>query len=148
MYIVIDYGVPHVASELQPISMNRLAAIQKAWTGCWAYDENARFELAPDSEVSFSLLQNVLARTFYNPKEAVVAQWHSVGPMVLQDIVNAVEQGLERDDDIIQQWFGAEDVLKLLRSASSFDEMVDRVNCIYGGFEEDSRLQAIVEQVL
>jgi hypothetical protein len=51
-------------------------------------------------------------------------------------------------DDGIQQWLGSNDVLKLLRSATTFDEMVDAVRCVCGEFESDARLQPIVDRVL
>jgi len=70
------------------------------------------------------------------------------GRPVSVEIIAEVEKGLEKDDDIIQQWFDAEEVLKLLRSARTFDEMLDRVECVRGGFEADERLRKIVRKVL
>ena len=38
--------------------------------------------------------------------------------------------------------------MTLLRSANTFEEMVDRVRCVCGEFEADQRLQKIVESIL
>jgi len=67
---------------------------------------------------------------------------------MLKEIIEEVEKGLEKDDDIIQQWFSADEVLRLLRSAKTFDEMVDRVRCVCGKFETDERLRKVVDAVL
>lgn len=78
----------------------------------------------------------------------IEVKWQVAGPCVLADILTEVQRGLEKDDDIIQQWFDADKVMKLLQSARSFDEMVDRVRCICGEFEVDPRLRHIVDSVL
>ena len=75
-------------------------------------------------------------------------EWHSTGESNLAEIVSEVEKGLEKDDDIVQQWFSGEQVMTLLRSANTFEEMVDRVRCVCGEFEADQRLQKIVELIL
>ena len=75
-------------------------------------------------------------------------EWHSTGESKLAEIVSEVEKGLEKDDDIIQQWFSGEQVMTLLRSANTFEEMVDRVRCVCSEFEADQRLQKIVELIL
>src|SRR5687767_61856 len=81
--------------------------------------------------------QRFLAHVIYSPKTGVMRRWEPAGTYVLTDIVAEVERGLETDDDIIQQWFGADDVLKLLRSAATFDEMADAIRCVCGEFEID-----------
>lgn len=75
-------------------------------------------------------------------------EWHSTGESNLAEIVSEVEKGLEKDDDIIQQWFSGEQVMTLLRSANTFEEMLDRVRCVCSEFEADQRLQKIVESIL
>ena len=44
--------------------------------------------------------------------------------------------------------FSGEQVMTLIRSANTFEEMVDRVRCVCGEFEADQRLQKIVESIL
>ncbi len=148
MYVVVEHGVPHVARELRPFQPNRLAAMQATWLHCKAFDADSRYELKAHEEPSFSALQRILAHTFYNPSAGIQVEWRIVGESSLAGIVVEVEKGLKKDDDIIQQWFGADDVLKLLRSATTFDEMLDRVECVCGGFDVDERLRKIVDDVL
>lgn len=59
-----------------------------------------------------------------------------------------VERGLERDDDIIQQWFDADDILKLLNAAKSWEEMVLAVDSICGSHEVDAAARQYAESVL
>jgi hypothetical protein len=122
--------------------------MRRSWTGWWAFDAEKSYRCVPSHEPKVSLLEKMLAHTVYNPKTDVMCRWEASGPCDLSVIVAEVERGLESDDDIIQQWFGAEDVLKLLRSARNFDEMVDAARCVCGDFEYDPRLEAVVERVL
>ena len=149
MFIVIEYGAPHIELSLRESGpLNRLALMGRSWTRCHAFDARQRYRCVPSDEPRVGLLERILAHTFYNPKTDVTRRWEACGPRVLSEVVAEVEQGLESDDDIIQQWFGGENVLKLLRSASTFDEMVDAVRCVCGEFETDGRLRAIVDRVL
>jgi hypothetical protein len=147
-YIVTYSGVPHVTSELLPMQPNTLAAIKRVWATSRAWSRVSAFTAHEPDGLQISLVRRLLAHTFYNPKLGIKLEWERQGPTNLQDIVAEVERGLESDDDLIQQWFGASDVLRLLRSATSFEEMVDRVECVCGGFETDERLRGIVESVL
>ncbi len=148
MYIVTDFGVPYVAKELRPFRPNRLAAIQATWAQCRAFDEKHWYEAVPNHVPKFSILQRLLAHTVYNPLAEIEVEWRIAGETSLPEIVAEVQKGLEWDDDGIQQWFGADEVLKLLRSATTFDEMLDRVECVCGGFEVDGRLRKTVDDVL
>lgn len=149
MFITIEHGIPFVESSLSERGpMSRLALIKRTWTRSWAFDAQRRYRCVPSHEQEVSLLERMLAHTVYNPKTNVMCRWEANGPCDLSVIVAEVERGLESDDDCIQQWFDAEDVLKLLRSATTFDEMVDAVRCVCGDFESDPRLEAIVERVL
>jgi len=148
MYVVTEYGIPHVTEELKPYRLNRLAAIKATWLNCRAFDGVSRYEARPNRPPSFTALQRFLAHTVHNPMTDIEVKWHVAGDCDLSDILTEVEKGLEKDDDIIQQWFGAEDVMKLLRSANTFEEMIDRVRCVCGEFESEPRLREIVEAVL
>jgi hypothetical protein len=149
MFIVIHYGCPHVEDSLEhPVGLNWLAIIRRSWAHCFAFDAQQRYRSVPSREQKISWWQQLLARSFYNPVTDITRRWEPSGGYALAEIVALVEKGLETDDDVIQQWFGADDVMKLLRSATTFDEMVDAVDCICGGFENDPRLQAIVDRVL
>jgi hypothetical protein len=93
-------------------------------------------------------VQRFLAHVIYNPTTGVTTRWEPAGSYALSDIIAEIERGLETDDDFIQQWFGAGDVIKLLGSATTFDEMADAIRCVCGEFERDPRLRAIVDNVL
>lgn len=148
VFIVIQDGIPQVARELAPLRPNRLAAMKKCWERCNAFDANFRYEARPAHEIRLTSLQRFLARTIYNAPLGIEIGWEKTRPCSLSEIVAEIEESLERDDDVIQQWFGADEVLKLLRSAATFGEMLDRVECVCGGFETDERLRGIVVGVL
>ena len=147
-FIVTAYGIPSITKELTPFYPNRLAAMGKSWSYCKAFDGLSRYEPRPERKPSFSIFQRFLANTFYNPPTGICVAWQVSGACTLKEIIEEVEKGLEKDDDIIQQWFSADEVLKLLRSANTFDEMVDRVRCVCGEFETDERLRKVVDVVL
>jgi hypothetical protein len=148
MFVVTENGFPHVTEGLKPFRPNRLAVMGKAWSGSKAYDGNSRWQPKNLDLPSYNLFQRFLAHTFHNPKTDLEIPWEITGECTLTEIVSDVERGLEKDDDIIQQWFSADEVLKLIRSANTFDEMVDRIRCVCGEFEADERLRKIVKAVL
>ena len=122
--------------------------MERTWQYCSAFDTTQRYRPVPSGEPAIGFFQRLLAHLFYDPVTDIATRWEPAGTYVLSDIVAEVEKGLERDDDIIQQWFGADDVLTLLRSAANFEEMADAVRCVCGEFEQDPRLRAIVDRVL
>ncbi len=149
MFIVTEFGVPHVADSLEKSRpLNRLAVMERTWLRCFAFDAHQRYRRLPSYEPGIIAVQRLLARLCYNPRTDVVTRWEPAGSYALADIVAEVERGLETDDDIIQQWFGADDVLRLLRSATDFQEMADAIRCVCGEFESDARLQMVVDGVL
>lgn len=149
MFIVIEFGVPHVTDSLETSRhLNRLSVMKRTWLRCFAFDAHQTYRRLPSDEPSFGVIQRLLARVCYNPPTEVVTRWEPAGRYDLADIVSEVERALATDDDIIQQWFDADDVLKLLRSAETFDQMADAVRCVCGEFETDVRLRGIVDSVL
>lgn len=149
MFIVIEFGVPRVTDSLEGSQpLNRLAVMKRTWLRCFAFDAHQTYRRLPSDEPSFGVVQRLLARVCYNPPTEIVTLWQPAGRYVLSDIVAEVERGLADDDDIIQQWFDADDVLKLLRSAETFDQMVEAVRCVCGEFETDVRLRGLVDSVL
>lgn len=149
MFIITEFGVPHVADSLQQSKpLNKLAVMKQTWRCCAAFDDQLRYRCLPSHEPNISSIQRLLAHVCYNPITNVTTRWEPAGKYDLTDIVVEVEQGLKTDDDLIQQWFCADDVLKLLRSAKTFDQMADIIRCVCGEFESDPRLRAIVDKVL
>ena len=148
MFVVTENGFPHVVEQLKPIRPNRLSVMAASWSQSKAYDGGSRWQPKAVDTPTFNLLQRFLAHTFYNPSVDLEISWEVSGDCSLAEIVSDVERGLEQDDDIIQQWFAADEVLKLIRSATTFDEMVDRIRCICGEFEAHDRLRKVVNSVL
>ena len=149
MYIVIEYGMPRVVESLDSgTRMTTLAVMAETWKQCYAFSPKARYVGAPSKNIRFSWFKRALAHTIYNPWTEVMNEWRESGEYRISEILALVERGLEKDDDIIQQWFGAEEVMQLLRSATTFDELCDRVRCVCGEFETDERLKGVVESIL
>lgn len=148
MFITISYGIPSIEQELASLRPNRLAVMKKVWEHSKAFDGTSVYQPLPDRLPELSVIQRLLAHTVYNPAAQASIGWQRTGDCRLEDIVAEVATGLETDDDIIQQFMDADNVLKLLRSATSFEEMVDRVRCVCGEFEGNERLQGMMEAVL
>jgi hypothetical protein len=147
-FIMILDGVPSVTAELPAYPLSRLHVMDRSWEHWKAFDGVSRYEARSKQQPTYSIWQRILARVIYNPHAGFGVTWEAHGACNLGEIVDEVEKGLETDDDVIQQWFSSEEVLKLLRSAKTFDEMVDRVKCVCGEFEGDERLMKLVEEVL
>jgi len=149
MYIVTEFGTPSLSDSLDESDpLSRLAVMQRGWQHCFAFDIHQRYRCLPSHQPQLGKIQRFLAHVIYNPTTDVTTHWEPSGSYALSDIVAEVERGLETDDDGIQQWFGADEVLKLLRSATTFEEMIDAVRCVCGEFESDPRLRTIVDSVL
>lgn len=149
MFIVTEFGIPFVSDSLDESGpLNRLAVIRRGWQHCFAFDALQRYRCLPSHQPQVGAIQRFLAHVIYNPLTDVTTHWEPAGGYVLTDIVAEVERGLQTDDDCIQQWFGADDILKLLQSATTFEEMIDAVRCVCGEFESDPRLRTIVNSVL
>jgi len=148
IYIITEDGFPHVANELNPYSPNRLAAASATWNHCKAFDGEKKYEAVPEKQIKLTLFQKFLAHTIYNPSANISVGWKESGTCELKEIRDEIKKGLEADDDIIQQWFDAGDVIKLIESTDSFDGLVDRIRCVCGEFEVDERLRKIVDSVL
>ena len=148
MFIIIEGGAPTLERELPQPYFTRLAAMNRVWSHWVAFDAHHRYKAQPVIAPTISVVQRLLAHTVYNPKVEVPIRWTAEGESSLSEIISHVEDGLKSDDDIIQQWFEGPDVIRLLRSATTFEEMCDRVACVCGRFESDSRLHEIVEATL
>ena len=149
MYIVLEFGIPSVCEELsRGERMNTLAVMAETWKQGYAFSSEIRYVCVPSKKVRIGWFRQILAHTVYNPWTDVKTEWQESGSYCITEIVGLVESGLADDDDIIQQWFGADEVLKLLRSANTFAELCDRVRCVCGEYENDARLRSIVDSVI
>ena len=146
--IVVEYGNPYVANSFPTMGANRLAVLARTWEQVHVFDGESHFTVQPRETPSFSFLTKFLAHTIYNPSVSLEFEWHRHAEYRKSDLVELVEQGLQHDDDIIQQWFGADDVLALLNSASSWEQLLIAVRAICGDHEVDTVVRQYVAKVL
>ena len=147
-YIVVEQGSPHVTIELPRYRPNRLGVLNRFWERIDAFDENSHYRLSVGDVPSYGLLNRVLTRTLWSPKVELNTEWVRCGEYNKAVLVALVSAGLAHDDDIIQQWFGARDVLQLLAAADSCSDMVVAVNCICGAHETNQQARHYVGRVL
>ena len=146
-YITVEYGIPRAVHSLWTLKPNRLAIIKRTWEHCHAFDADSRYELVVTGVPNVSTLQRLLAYTVYNPSVELISTWTRLGDRSSSDLLNLVRAGLAKDDDIITQWFNGDEVLKLLESASSWDELVLAVRCIGGEHETNRKASAYVKRI-
>jgi len=147
-FIVVEHGAPYSLDALSEPSFNRLGVIRRAWDELVAFDQTTEYQLQIDSVPQYGSFSRFLARTIYNPKVYVDCDWRPVGPYEPTKLIARVEAGLEFDDDVIQQWFEADQVLQLLRSSHDFQEMTLAVRAICGEHERDSAVLSFVKRAL
>lgn len=146
--ITIECGAPRVSDDFPRMGANRLAVMTRTWEQVHVFDGDSHFTVQPREIPSFGLLTRLLAHTIYNPAVPLEFDWHRCSEYRQRDIIELVERGLQRDDDIIQQWFNADEVLALLNSANSWEQMLIAVHAIGGGHEVDSKVRSYVSKVL
>jgi hypothetical protein len=149
-FILIECGIPRIADTLPEIRPNRLAVIGRFWEEMIAFDPESEFHVAPINIPTYSWFSKFLAYSFYNPIEPIVSKWVVSGKYDPQSVISLVQAGLEDDDDIIQQWFDADQVLELLNAADSYASMVLvlAVRCICGEHEISEEARRFVTRVL
>jgi hypothetical protein len=137
-FIVVQNGVPRVESELRPWVPTRDAIAARFWEHLHAFGPAARYR--PD--VSTAAEPGFLGRPFddglLNARRDVYWRWSTDGPYELGAIASLIRSRLETDGHILRQWFGAEDVLKLLHVADSHAKMVLAVHAIRGHHNLDA----------
>jgi hypothetical protein len=147
-FIIIEHGAPRIADELPPFGANRLGVIGRFWEQTHAFDQACAYRVSVTDAPSYGWFTRLLTYTIYNPPVPLASQWTVSGKYDPSAILALVDAGLEQDDDIIQQWFEAEQVMKLLAAADSYAKMVLAVNCICGAHETSDEAQRYVESVL
>lgn len=147
-YITVEYGVPRAVDSLWTLKPNRLAIVSRMWEHCHAFDATSRYALVVTEVPHVSLLHRLLAHSIYNPTVDLIATWKVVGDYKTSDLLGLVRQGLAKDDDIITQWFDGGEVMKLLQSALTWDEIVLAVRCIGGEHETSMNASEYVKRIL
>lgn len=136
-YIVVQHGMPYSADEMPPRieRLTRADIMREIWAVSHVFDSLSHYRYDTPATPTFSTAARFLARTIYNPFEPIQCDWTRIGDYSADALIAAVERGLQHDDDIIQQWFGADDVLKLLRAAQTWDQMLLAVEAVGGSHE-------------
>lgn len=150
MYIYVIHGMPLTMQE-RPAAIDKVRrheVITRAWEDQHLFDQNSHYRYFADDVPEISSLQSFLARTIYNPVVRVHAEWRRVGDFDQKELIAAVKKGLDHDDDIIQQWFDKNEVMKLLYVANSWDEVILAVEAIGGGHGDTSAVAAYIKRVL
>ena len=67
-----------------------------------------------------SRLRRFLASTFYNPRGIARIEYGPTRSFDLTELQTIVRRAIERDDDVLTQFYAAEDLLRRLNQATSF----------------------------
>jgi hypothetical protein len=79
-------------------------------------------EISPNKPLS--LLDKILAYTFYHPLIPVSFQVNKITDRPMDIIKDALTQAIDADDDILTQWTTADELKKAVRDANSFDSLI------------------------
>ena len=147
-FIVIEDGIPRVADELPPVRVYRYCLIRRSWEDSHAFNQDSEYRISVVDPPPIGPFAKFLAYTIYNPVVPDVGEWTVCGKYDPNAVLTFVEAGLEHDDDIIQQWFDADEVMKLLRAGDSYSNMVLAVRTICGEHETHDDVRRFMESVL
>ena len=150
MFVVVTHGLPYAVTEMPP-SIKRLRRheiILRTWEDECVFDCESHFRYVASTVPTISSFQRFLAKTIYDPVVPFTAELQRISDFRQKDLVAAVKKGLDRDEDIIQQWFEGTDVIKLLTRASNWNEILIAVDAIGGGHEDSVDVAAYVNRVL
>jgi len=147
-YIFFYDGYPTLVEELSFRQLYRMDVIRREWEKWEAVDDEHHYQIALDTapptySATHKFFSHVLFLAGINPAVNLNAHWEIVGPYSHDLVLSLVNRGLETDDDIIQQWFGADNVLELLAAARDFSEVILAIQCIQGAFEDEDHPDAI-----
>ena len=150
MFVYVTHGVPLILKEKPRDNkqLRRREIATRTWENEHLFDAESHYQYAASNVPELTPFQGFLARTIYNPVVPLSGKWRRVGDFDASDLLTAVQVGLDHDDDIIQQWFDASDVLELLDAAKSWDETLLAVEAICGGHEDTPKVAAYVKRVL
>ena len=144
----MEFGAPQVSKDLPVFRPNRLAVMARTWEHVHVFDSTSHYTASPREAPSLGLISRILAHTFYNPQMNLEFTWSRQSGYNQEDLVALVEAGLEQDDDLIQQWFGGDEVLKLLRAAKTWEDTQIAVDAICGAHEVEPHVRHYVDEVL
>lgn len=151
-FIVFYKGYPKLADELPTYDCRRIDLVERSWEWSHAFDDRHHYQLCVDDPPHVGrfgrLLTQLLFQVGYHPRTEIRPEWRKAGPFSQADVLAQFAKGLRTDDDLIQQWFNGDDVMKLVEAAEDFDELVLAIRCIKGAFEVDESALRYVERVV
>lgn len=150
MFVVVTHGLPYAVTKMPPSikKLRRREIILRTWEDECVFDSESHFQYIASKVPTISSFQRFLAKTIHNPVVPFTAELQRIGDFRQIDLLAAVKRGLDRDDDIIQQWFEGTDVVRLLTCASNWNEILLAVDAIGGGHEDSVDVAAYVNRVL
>ena len=147
-FIHVSCGVPRPVNALPVLASTRLGVMARFWEDEHVFSAEASYEFRLAQVPTYNWLQRAAAQVAFNPRVLLTGEWQVVGPYSRDRLIAIVKLGLASDDDIVQQWFEAPDVVRLLEGASSFSQMLLAADAVTGGHEVNAETRAYVEQVL
>lgn len=150
MFIYVTYGMPLAEKEMPKnlFGWRRHDVLTKSWEDEHLFDSESHYMLEVTNIPELTPFQRFLARTIYNPVVPISANWQRVGEFNREDLIKAVEKGLETDDDCIQQWFEGKEIVQLLRAAKDWEELLLAAEAITGAHESELEVAEYVDQKL
>ncbi|UOQ99488.1 hypothetical protein MUN81_08350 [Hymenobacter sp. 5317J-9] len=82
-----------------------------------------------------TLLNRILAHTFYNPTLEVSRTWKQAGPYALEELKALMQNCIDRDDDVLTQWVDATSLKARLEKCRQFSDIVTMLSAYV--FEPD-----------
>jgi hypothetical protein len=148
MYVYVNRHELSAVAELPDHTPNRLAVIGRFWEYEHAFSATHEYAYRVTNPPTFNWMQVLGARLGYNPSEPVKGNWVEVGPYDKDKLTEYVRAAVTLDDDIIQQWFDGDEVMKLIASENSFDDVLLAVDAICGRHESNADTLAYVERIV
>jgi hypothetical protein len=99
---------------------------QPWWKGVSFFHKNGtRYEVVAATPVTpLPPLSKLLAATVHNPRIVVRYEYRAAGHYGLNELKDALSEAIFRDDDILTQFHGADELSERLGGAASFDDLV------------------------
>ena len=90
------------------------------------YDGNGKVWKSQITPLAYkpTLFKKLLACTFYNPVLSVKRTWDQVNAYPLPELKDQIVRCIDKDDDILTQWIGADELKKELLTCNDFSAIV------------------------
>ena len=95
-------------------------------------------KIVSSPDVRDTWMTRLLARTIYNPIVPVEVKWVSLGSYTIQELVHAIHEQIDKDDDILTQFVDADTIKAGIDAARSFQDLVVALNKYVFEVDEES----------